>query len=156
MSKYKNWSQERIEEYRKTQRERIRKLRKEKPRDRSKEYEKRKTKEYREKAAIRSKMFYQKHKEKINKKVSSKTKEKRRKLKEECVAYLGGKCFRCCGEFHPHVFDFHHKDPTEKEFNLSLIMKVRYKMNDIIKKELDKCNLVCANCHRMIHAENGY
>ncbi len=45
------------------------------------------------------------------------------------------------------VYDFHHRDPSKKEFNLC---KVRYKMKECLE-EIKKCILVCSNCHREIH-----
>ena len=49
------------------------------------------------------------------------------------------------------TISFHHLDPNEKDFNPSNLKK--YKFDDRIKNELDKCILVCANCHREIHHE---
>ena len=79
--------------------------------------------------------------------------------KQEAVAYLGGKC-QCCG-FNKCLssLHFHHRDPAEKEGNWSKVVgwsRVRR------EKELDKCDLLCANCHYGFHAgdviydENGY
>lgn len=77
----------------------------------------------------------------------------RRRKKKLLVEYKGGKCQKC-GFNEPiyDCYDFHHLDPSEKEFgighsdgkNLSL---------EALKKEADKCILVCANCHRKIHYE---
>lgn len=46
------------------------------------------------------------------------------------------------------ALEFHHNDPTKKEFNISSAWS--YNM-DRIKKEIGKCILVCSNCHREIH-----
>ena len=49
------------------------------------------------------------------------------------------------------ALEFHHLNPNEKDFIISdrnLILDW-----NIIKKELDKCELVCANCHREIHSK---
>ncbi len=43
--------------------------------------------------------------------------------------------------------DFHHLDPLEKEFTLSARMTSWSR----IKRELDKCVLLCARCHREVH-----
>jgi hypothetical protein len=69
-------------------------------------------------------------------------------IKKKCVEYLGGKCVDCKGEFLPVVFDFDHKNPEEKSFKIS--GKAIYRWNEI-KKELDKCDLRCSNCHRLRH-----
>lgn len=75
--------------------------------------------------------------------------EKQRQRKIELVEYKGGKCV-CCG-YNNYVgaLDFHHIDPLKKEFNIS---HLRTYSLDKIKPELDKCVLVCSNCHREIHA----
>jgi len=52
---------------------------------------------------------------------------------------------RCSG-----ALDFHHIDPKEKEFGLSVKRLTR--SWEKMKKELDKCVLICANCHREVHA----
>lgn len=74
--------------------------------------------------------------------------EQGRKVKLEAVNYLGGKCVICNYSKHPSVLDFHHKDPSKKELKISDQRNSSFKK---IKSELDKCVLVCANCHREIH-----
>lgn len=73
--------------------------------------------------------------------------------KQKAVDFLGGKCMDCAGVFPPPVYDFHHLDPKEKEFNLGDIL--RKKDFSTIEKELTKCVLLCANCHRIRHFEGG-
>ena len=76
----------------------------------------------------------------------------RRKRKADLVDYAGGKCADCGGEFHPAVFDFHHRNPDEKSFGLS--SKGKTKSLEACKAEVDKCDLLCANCHRLRHAND--
>jgi len=74
---------------------------------------------------------------------------KRRKIKYIC--YLGGKCNRCGIELNEEnysIFDFHHINPTEKEY---VWTKLRLQSESKVIKELDKCILLCANCHRLVH-----
>jgi hypothetical protein len=71
-----------------------------------------------------------------------------RSNKEKAVAYLGGACEICGYDKSPAAFDFHHRDPTQKDFNIS---KYRGASIEKIKPELDKCALLCANCHREVH-----
>ena len=68
--------------------------------------------------------------------------------KIKCIEYLGGKCIKC-GESHPATLDFHHRNPEEKELDLGSANCTR--SWDIICAELDKCDLLCANCHRILH-----
>lgn len=65
------------------------------------------------------------------------------------IEYKGGKC-KCCG-YNKCIsaLEFHHLDPSVKEFNIG--QKGYTRSWDKNKKELDKCILVCANCHREIH-----
>lgn len=74
----------------------------------------------------------------------------RRKVKEELVNYKGGKCEVCGYDKCLNALEFHHLNPTQKDFTIS--NSNIYKNLDKLKKELDKCILVCANCHREIHA----
>ena len=73
--------------------------------------------------------------------------------KQRAIDFMGGKCQDCKGTFPSPVYDFHHLDPSEKEHNLGNIM--RRKNFSTIEKELSKCVLLCANCHRIRHFEGG-
>lgn len=75
-------------------------------------------------------------------------KDSRHKKKVELVAYKGGKCEICGYSKCIQALEFHHLNPEEKDFNISSSSK---SLNEL-KKEIDKCILVCANCHREIHA----
>jgi len=76
---------------------------------------------------------------------------KRENLKEECLRYLGGKkCAICSNNSElPCCYDFHHKVGSKKE-NISKMIAKKKKMDTELKTELDKCSVVCANCHRQI------
>lgn len=70
----------------------------------------------------------------------------RRKLKKKAIAYLGGKCEKCGYDKCPAALEFHHKsDNKEFTFSGSIVSW------DKAKKELDKCQLLCSNCHREAH-----
>jgi hypothetical protein len=75
---------------------------------------------------------------------------RRRKLKSMVVEYKGGKCMRCGYSKSIWALDLHHLDESTKEFGLSARGMTR--SWEKIKKEADKCILLCANCHREIHA----
>ena len=72
----------------------------------------------------------------------------RRRLKLKAVEYKGGSC-QCCG-FNKYVvsLEFHHRDPAQKDFSIAGLTRSWER----IRNELDKCLLVCANCHAAIHA----
>lgn len=72
----------------------------------------------------------------------------RQRLKDKLVAYKGGKCEICGYDKCINALEFHHLDPTEKEFSIANGNAIAFEK---AKKEVDKCILVCANCHREIH-----
>lgn len=79
---------------------------------------------------------------------SNYTAERRRSRKREAVKYLGGKCLDCGLVDSVEVYDFHHRNPKGKDFSIGKNAKSFEK----IKAELDKCDLLCSNCHRKRHA----
>lgn len=72
----------------------------------------------------------------------------RKKNKERAIEYKGGKCIICEYNRCTTALEFHHLDPTKKDFGISSNTNRAW---DKIKEELDKCILVCSNCHREIH-----
>lgn len=59
------------------------------------------------------------------------------------------KCAKC-GESRGYVLDFHHKDPTVKEDTIARMTSNKYTL-DKIQEEIDKCVVLCSNCHREFH-----
>ena len=53
-----------------------------------------------------------------------------------------------CGDTRTYVLDYHHRDSTEKEFTIG---KMKKGSLELIQKEIDKCIVLCANCHREFH-----
>jgi len=74
---------------------------------------------------------------------------RREKIKSLSVEYKGGKCEICGYNKCIDALEFHHINPEEKDFGIASKGYVR--SWEKVKKELDKCMLVCANCHREIH-----
>lgn len=68
--------------------------------------------------------------------------------KQKLVDYKGGKCESCGYDRCVTALDFHHLDPKEKEFTIG---SNKGKSWEALKVEVDKCAMVCANCHREIH-----
>lgn len=69
--------------------------------------------------------------------------------KIDAVKYKGGCCSVCGYSKCFSALEFHHRDPNTKEFNW---VKLRLRTWNNILSELDKCDLVCANCHRELHS----
>jgi len=80
------------------------------------------------------------------------TKKKRRDLKVKSIEYKGGKCEKCGYDKCVDALEFHHLDSSQKDFGISASGITR--SFEKMKIELDKCILLCANCHRELHAEN--
>ncbi len=72
--------------------------------------------------------------------------------KKKAVEYKGGKCEKCGYDKCLAAFDFHHLDPNEKDYEPSRLFGQNHSW-ETIKSELDKCALLCANCHRETHNE---
>ena len=75
--------------------------------------------------------------------------KRRKTIKKEAVVYMGSKCAHCQNSFPDSVFEFHHTDPALKDFGISKSGHCR--SLEAVKAELDKCIMLCANCHRIEH-----
>lgn len=75
-----------------------------------------------------------------------------REVKQKCVVYKGGKCSVCGYVRCLAALDFHHIESKEKEFTLG--QKSR-RWGKSLREELDKCLLLCSNCHRELHYANN-
>ncbi|MBI5747458.1 MAG: hypothetical protein HZA13_10715 [Nitrospirae bacterium] len=77
-------------------------------------------------------------------------KKRRKKIRQRAIDYLGGQCNQCsydrCGE----ALEFHHLESSEKDFGISNQGYTRSWKR--VEEELKKCILLCANCHREVHA----
>lgn len=76
-------------------------------------------------------------------------KNSRARLKSRAVYVLGGKCQICGYDKCQQALEFHHINPLEKEFTIQENCNRSW---DTIKNEIQKCALLCANCHREVHA----
>lgn len=76
-------------------------------------------------------------------------KKRRIKLRKMARDYKGGRCEICEYNKCDRALSFHHINPEQKSFGLS--DKGLTRSWDIIKQEIDKCVLLCANCHMEVH-----
>jgi len=72
----------------------------------------------------------------------------RRKIKIRLVTYKGGKCEKCGYSRCMASLIFHHRDPKQKSFGITS----KSKSFESLKKEVNKCSLLCSNCHGEVHA----
>lgn len=83
-----------------------------------------------------------------------KYKNSRRIDKKIYLEYAGNVCKSCGYNKCPAALTFHHIDPSEKKFwigGLSERMNSIYELSEIIKNEINKCELLCSNCHVLCH-----
>ena len=71
--------------------------------------------------------------------------------KQDAIDYKGGSCSICGYSKCNNALEFHHIDPKNKKEQVSKLIGRRVKIKEL-REELDKCILVCSNCHREIHA----
>jgi hypothetical protein len=72
----------------------------------------------------------------------------KQEIKKKCVDYKGGKCEICGYNKNLSALEFHHKNPDGKDFSIGNSKTI---ILENLKSELDKCVLLCANCHRELH-----
>ncbi len=78
-------------------------------------------------------------------------KKRRREIRLKAIEYMGGKCIRCGYNKYIEVLEFHHKDPKQKLFRIG--QRGLTRSWERVKREIEKCDLLCANCHREMHVE---
>jgi len=72
-------------------------------------------------------------------------------IKIQSIKYKGGECLICGYNKHLAALQFHHTDPKHKDFGIA---DFRNRSFEKLKSELDKCILLCANCHSIEHASD--
>jgi hypothetical protein len=82
---------------------------------------------------------------------SQRVKNWRQSTKTRIVEAMGNRCQICFYDKCNSALEFHHIDPSQKEFSFGKIVANPIKLDSILN-ELDKCILLCANCHREVHA----
>lgn len=74
------------------------------------------------------------------------------KSKLDLIQLCGGKCIKCGYDKNIAAFDFHHRNPSEKIFEIKMKNLSGAWTQDEILKEVEKCDLLCSNCHREQHS----
>lgn len=73
---------------------------------------------------------------------------RRFEVKRRALEYLGGKCKTCGYNKCSRALSFHHRDPKTKLFEISGGHARKW---ESVEQELDKCDLLCQNCHCELH-----
>ena len=97
-----------------------------------------------------SRDYYQRNRERLLKRQAEKNRlfaEKRRQWLADYKSSLS--CVRC-GESHPATLTFHHREPSEKSFEIGNMLTVKVGLKRLLA-EIDKCDVLCANCHAKEH-----
>ena len=99
-----------------------------------------------EKRKANRKKWYRKNKSSEIKYV----KERKSKIKKWFIALKKSLKCEICDEDHPATLDFHHKDKKRKDNEVAFMAYYGYSKARILK-EIEKCQVLCSNCHRKIH-----
>ena len=76
--------------------------------------------------------------------------KRRSRLREMAVEHKGGRCEICGYDRCLEALEFHHLDSQNKDFGIS--DKGYTRSWQKVREELDKCIMLCSNCHREVHA----
>lgn len=77
-------------------------------------------------------------------------------MKKMCLDLMKSTCCEKCGHNDtPSVYDFHHDDPSEKEFIISNLISRKSGSFEDLLEELNKCSVLCANCHADVHFDHN-
>jgi len=77
--------------------------------------------------------------------------KRRKKVREMAVEFLGGRCIRCGYDRCTEALEIHHLESSDKDFGIS--DKGYTRSWNRVREELQKCELLCSNCHREVHAK---
>ena len=76
----------------------------------------------------------------------------RHQQKEKMYCIKGNKCSICGYDKCKDALDLHHMNKDDKKFSISSFWG--HKSWDELEKELEKCILICSNCHRELHSKD--
>lgn len=96
------------------------------------------------------KVYIREHYKKNKGYYKKKSKERASDIRKWLRSIKSDLCCQTCGENHPACLEYHHKDPKQKDFEISKagssgISKTR------ILEEIEKCIVLCSNCHKKLH-----
>ena len=86
----------------------------------------------------------------------AKQEELRVRMRQHVLQYLIDNPCVECGESDPRVLDFDHLDPSTKKYNIARMLSGHAGWKKIMS-EIEKCRVLCANCHRKhTYVQQGY
>ncbi len=101
------------------------------------------------------KAWWHRNRERVHSQQRARINTMRRERKLVLIEMLGGRCEDCGESFpnRPEVFEFDHREPTDKSHGIARMLSWGV---DRLLAEIEKCDLVCANCHRTRTATRGW
>lgn len=98
------------------------------------------------------KIYRRDHYLKNKQKYLNKTKKRKEEFRSWFLEFKKTLKCKLCGNTHPACLDFHHRNPNDKEKTVSQMVNTLSKKK--LLEEINKCDVLCANCHRIFHFEN--
>lgn len=98
-----------------------------------------------------NKIWYHEHKQEV----IERRKRQQQKIRNWFRRYKSSLCCMDCGISHPAVLQFHHRDRAEKSFNIGDVVGRANSYKQIIN-EIEKCDVLCVNCHAKRHWREMY
>lgn len=111
--------------------------------------------EYRARCVACRKIYLKKLNKKNRKILNQQKIQRARITKQKCVDYLGGKCIKCGYNKSLYGLTFHHKNPKKKINTVAVMIQNLSFKNKKLIKELNKCELLCFNCHMELRGETN-
>ena len=94
--------------------------------------------------------YYRRNREHLLKKQKEKNQRYVKKVGQWLSEYKKELFCSRCSESHPATLQFHHRNPREKEFSISMVRRGKYSKKRLLE-EIAKCDVICANCHAKEH-----
>ncbi len=104
----------------------------------------RQTRQYQRRRKVYIQVYMKEYNPRYRKTHAHVIKANRQQRKLDAIAYKGGQCQECGYKKCPAALTFHHRNPEEKEYQIAVMLAWSWAR---IVQELDKCDLLCANCH---------
>lgn len=109
---------------------------------------------YSEKRRKLWKIYYYKHGSKYRENANLRNKKLKDKLRHQMMQYLSDKSCVICGVSDPRILEFDHINPKMKSFSISRAITNVLSWETILN-EIEKCQVLCANCHKIKTAEEN-
>src|SRR2546429_5758865 len=94
--------------------------------------------------------YYQRNRERLLRQQAEKNRRFAEKRLRWLVNYKSSLSCTRCGESHPATLTFHHRERSEKSFEIGNMLRVKVSFKRLVA-EIQKCEVLCANCHAKEH-----